>query len=325
MAFRLVVDRAGTPADLKAQPFDPEPPGPGQVQIRQGDVGVNMIDTYVISGAYAIDPFPLTPGVEGAGVVTAIGDGVTGFKVGDRVAYGGPPLGAYASARTLPPDYMVRMPDGLDFAQAAAITIAGATAQMMVRRVYPVGLGTRVLVHAAAGGTGRAIVRWAAHLGAQVFGTVGGPAKADVARADGCRHVIDYRRTDFADAVLALTDGAGVDVVYDGVGHDTFVGSFKALTPTGMFVSFGQASGPCPPIDLGNLPVTFSNTIARPSVFAFNPSADVFRATMREVFEAVASGVLDPEPTHRYALEDADQALDDLTARRTSGAIVLTV
>lgn len=302
--------------------FEPAPPGPGEIQIAQAAIGVNMIDTYVISGAYEIDPHPLTPGVEGAGTVTGIGAGVDGFSVGDRVGYGGPPLGAYATHRNMWPSYVVKIPDWLEFEQAAAIMIAGPTAQMMVKRVYQVGPGTKVLIHAAAGSTGDSLVRWCAHLGAEVFGTVGSSEKANHAKAAGCTHVINYKTGNFADCIHDLTSGRGVDVVYDGIGKDTFEDSMRALTSTGMFVTFGQASGPLPPIDLSTVPVTFSNFIARPSVFSFNAERETYLESMGDVFDALEKKILNPEPGHIYRLQDAPSALGDLMNRRTSGSIV---
>jgi len=196
---------------------------------------------------------------------------------------------------------------------------------MMVKRVYSVEPGTKVLVHAAAGSTGDSLVRWCAHLGAEVFGTVGSSEKADRARSAGCTHVINYRDEDFAERILEITDGRGVDVVYDGIAKDTFEGSFKALTPIGMFVSFGQASGPLPPIDLSAVPITFSNFIARPSVFAFNAEREAYLETMRDVFEALDNGVLDATPGHTRPIEQAPKGLSDLMTRKTSGSIVFTV
>jgi NADPH2:quinone reductase len=324
-AHRWVAAQAGTPDAMTWVAFEPPPPGPGEIQVRQAVVGVNMIDTYVISGAYHVDPYPLTPGVEGAGTVTAVGAGVTDFAVGDRIGYGGPPLGAYATVRNMWPGYAVKIPDALGFEHAAAIMIAGLTTQMMVKRVYPVGRGTKVLVHAAAGSTGEAIARWCAHLGAEVFGTVGSAAKVARAKAAGCAHVINYRESDYAAEVLRITNGRGVDVTYDGIAKDTFAGAFKALTPTGMFVTYGQASGPLPPIDLSAVPVTFSNFIARPSVFSFNADRATFLASMAEVFAALKNGVLDPTPGGVYPLTDAPRALADLVARKTQGSVVLTV
>lgn len=313
----------GGPGSLRLLPVAVPPPGPGEIQVRNEAIGINMIDTYVVSGAYRIDPFPLTPGVDGAGVVTAVGAGVTGFAPGDAVAYGGPPLGAYAELRNLAPAYVVRRPPWLGAERAAAAMIAGLTAQMMVRRLLPVGPGTVAVVHAAAGSTGAAVARWAAHAGATVIGTVGSPAKVAAAQAAGCQHVIDYRADDFATAVLDLTGGRGADVVYDGVGRDTFAGSFRCLTPTGMFVSYGQASGPCPPINLGDLPVGFSNVIARPSVFAHNATRAAFEQSVAEFFALLEAGTLDLSPTHRYPFAEAPRALDDLLARRTWGSLVL--
>lgn len=324
-AFRWIAAQAGTPERMAWESFSPSPPKPGEIQVEQAAIGVNMIDTYVISGAYEIDPFPVTPGVEGAGTITALGDNVEGFAVGDRVGYGGPPLGAYSTARNMWTGYVVKIPDELSFNEAAAIMIAGPTAQMMVKRVYPVRPGSKVLVHAAAGSTGDSVVRWCAHLGAEVFGTVGSEEKGDRAKAAGCTHVINYRDDNFADQILDLTGGRGVDVVYDGIGKDTFEDSIRALTPVGMFVTFGQASGPLPPIDLSAVPVTFSNFIARPSVFAFNADRDTYVESMTDVFSVLEKGVLDATPGHIYPLAKAPQALSDLMSRRTSGSVVYTV
>lgn len=325
MAHRWIAAKAGTPEQMTWESFEPLPPGPGEIQVEQAAIGVNMIDTYVISGAYDIDPFPLTPGVEGGGIISAVGADITEFAVGDRIGYGGPPLGAYATTRNMWPGYAVKLPDWLTFEQAAAIMIAGPTAQMMVKRVFPVTQGTKVLVHAAAGSTGDSLVRWCTYLGAEIFGTVGSTEKADRAKAAGCAHIINYRDEDFAERVLEITSGRGVDVVYDGIAKDTFEGSFKALTPIGMFVTFGQASGPLPPIDLSAVPVTYSNFIARPSVFAFNAERETYVESMRDVFDVLESGVLDATPGHVYPLSEAPRALDDLMSRKTSGSIVYSV
>jgi NADPH2:quinone reductase len=321
--YAIRIREHGGPDVLSYEAVDVPPPAAGEIQVRQEAIGVNMIDTYVASGAYSIDPLPLTPGVEGAGVVTAVGAGVAGFAVGDAVAYGGPPLGAYAQLRNLWPRYVVRRPDWLSADTAAAGMIAGLTAQMMVRRVFRVMSDTVVVVHAAAGSTGAAIAQWAAHLGAHVIGTVGTDDKVSAARANGCVEVVNYRQTNFADRVLEFTEGRGADVVYDGVGRDTFDDSFRCLTPTGMFVSYGQASGPCPPIRLDHLPVTFSNFIARPSVFSFNATRTAFEASVAEFFALLKEGVLDLAPRHRYPLADAARAHQDLLARRTCGSIIL--
>lgn len=324
-AHRWVAVKSGTPEQMAWEDFRPSPPKPGEIQVKQAAIGVNMIDTYVISGAYKIDPFPLTPGVEGAGTVTALGDGVSDFAVGDRISYGGPPLGAYSTIRNMWPGYAVKIPDGLSFEEAAAIMIAGPTAQMMVKRVYPIKSGSKVLVHAAAGSTGDSLVRWCAHLGAEVFGTVGSTEKGNRAAAAGCTHVINYREDDFADEILRLTGGRGVDVVYDGIGKDTFEDSIRALTPTGMFVTFGQASGPLPPIDLSAVPVTFSKFIARPSVFAFNADRKTYVESMNDVFDVLDKGVLDATPGHIYPLAQAPKALGDLMNHKTSGSVVYSV
>jgi NADPH2:quinone reductase len=323
---RIHAIRVAGPGGLEALEWvelDLPTPMPAEIQVRHEAIGVNMIDTYVTSGAYEIEPYPLTPGVEGAGVVTAVGEAVTGFQVGDRVVYGGPPLGAYASARNMPPAYVAHRPDWLNAEVAAASMIAGLTAWMMVERVYPVQADTHVLVHAAAGSTGAAIGQFAAARGARVIGTVGDDAKMALAQRAGCAEVINYRRDNYADVVLRLTDGRGVDVIYDGVGRDTFSDAFRALTPVGMFVSYGQASGPLPPLRLDNVPVTFSNFIARPSVFSWMSHRSDFEAAVSAVFAALRTKHFGCSIRHRYPLRKAADAHRDLLSRRTTGSIVL--
>jgi NADPH2:quinone reductase len=320
---RWIVNKPGAIDHMRFESFDIVEPGDDEIQIRQFAIGVNMIDTYVISGDYDIDPYPLTPGVEGAGRISAVGQNIKEFSPGDRVAYGGPPLGAYATTRNMKPDYVVKIPDQLQYEDAAAIMISGLTAQMMVKRVYPVNKKTKVLVHGAAGSSGDSLVRWSKHLGATVFGTVGSTDKEGRAKAAGCDHVINYSKTNFSDEILRLTSNEGVDVVYDGIGATTYSGSLESLTLTGTFVTFGQASGPLPPIDLSKVHVTFSNSIVRPSVFSFNAKRDSFLKSVDSVFNVLHDQVLDSRPGHKYALADAPQALRDLQSRKTVGSIIL--
>ena len=323
--YRWVVKEPGSIDSIIKENIDIKSPAPHEIQVKNHAIGVNMIDTYVISGEYNIDPYPLTPGVEGAGVITQIGDEIKDFKVGDRIGYGGPPLGAYSSIRNMWPGYAVKIPDSLSFEDAAAIMIAGLTAQMMVKKVYPVNSDTKVLVHAAAGSSGDSLVRWSKSLGATVFGTVGSDKKAKIAKDAGCDYVINYKEQNFADEILKINNGVGIDVVYDGIGKDTYENSFKALKPTGMFVTFGQASGPLPPIDLSTVPVTFSNFIARPSVFAFNAERETFLESMNDVFQMIDSNNINPKPGSLYNLNDAPDALKDLMNRKTTGSIVFTL
>mgnify|MGYP001345116687 CR=1 FL=1 len=320
---RWSVTKPGSLDQMLLESFDPGMPKDDEIQIKQFAIGVNMIDTYVISGEYSIDPCPLTPGVEGAGRISAVGKNIKEFAPGDRIAYGGPPLGAYSTIRNMRPDYVVKIPDWLTYDHAAAIMISGLTAQMMVHRVYPITNKTRVLVHGAAGSSGDSLVRWSKHLGATVFGTVGSKDKENRAKAAGCDHIINYSTTNFSDEIHRLTANEGVDVVYDGIGKTTYSGSLKALTPTGMFVTFGQASGPLPPIDLSKVPVTFSNFIARPSVFSFNAKRETFLKSMDDVFNILHDQVLDSRPGRKYALADAPQALKDLQSRQTVGSTIL--
>ena len=323
--FKWVAKEPGAIDSLEIEKFDIERPGPNEIQVKNHAVGVNYIDTYVTTGAYNIDPYPLTPGVEGAGIITNIGSEITDFSIGDRIGYGGPPLGAYSTIRNMWPGYAIKIPDGLSFEDAAAIMIAGLTAQMMVKKVYPVSKGSKVLVHAAAGSSGDSLVRWSKSLGATVYGTVGSLEKMEIARNAGCDHVINYKEKNFADEILKINNGFGIDVVYDGIGKDTYEDSFKALKPTGMFVTFGQASGPLPPIDLSAVPVTFSNFIARPSVFAFNADNKTFNESMNDVFQMIDNKTINPKPGCIYDLKDAQNALNDLINRKTTGSVVLKI
>ena len=323
--YRWVVKEPGNMDSIIKENINIKPPAPHEIQVRNHAVGVNYIDTYVISGEYNIDPYPLTPGVEGAGVITQIGDEIKDFEVGDRVGYGGPPLGAYSSIRNMWPGYLVNIPDSLPFEDAAAIMIGGLTAQMMVKKVYPVKKGTKVLVHAAAGSSGDSLVRWCKSLGATVFGTVGSSEKIIIAKNAGCDHVINYKEQNFADKILEINSGVGIDVVYDGIGKDTYEDSFKALKPTGMFVTFGQTSGPLPPIDLSIVPVTFSNFIARPSVFAFNADRETFLQSMDDVFQMIDANNINPKPGSVYNLNEAPRALKDLMNRKTTGSVIFNL
>ncbi|EME70423.1 NADPH:quinone reductase [Paramagnetospirillum caucaseum] len=297
-------------------------PGPGQVLLRHAAVGLNFIDVYHRTGLYPA-PLPFTPGLEGAGTVEAVGDGVTEFRPGDRVAYANPPLGAYAEARLMPADRLVRLPDGISEHKAAAMMLQGMTAQYLLRRTYPVQKGDTILVHAAAGGVGLLVCQWARHLGATVIGTVGSEDKAELARAHGCDHPVLYKSEDFAARVREITGGEGVPVVYDSVGKDTFLKSLDCLRPLGMMVSFGQSSGKVEPFDTGLLGAKGSLFLTRPSLMTYTAKRADLVESAKELFEVVQKGVVKVEINQTYALMDAAAAHRDLEGRKTTGSTLL--
>ncbi|MBB3809215.1 quinone oxidoreductase family protein [Pseudochelatococcus contaminans] len=296
-----------------------EQPAPGMVRIRHAAVGVNFIDIYHRTGLYALS-LPAVPGVEAAGVVEALGDGVTGFSIGDRVAYAGAPLGAYATARTLPAGRVIRLPDDIAFSTAAASMLKGLTAHMLLTRTYPVAAGTTLLVHAAAGGLGSMLVRWAKHLGATVIGTAGSAVKADVARAYGADHVIVGRNADLAAEVAALTGGIGVDYTIDGIGGDMLVRSLVCTRRFGTVASIGQAAGPIPPLAVEEIGP--ARSLARPSVMAYAADEATYRPAAAALFAAMRNGIV-AEIGGEYPLGDAARAQADLEAGRTTGSLLL--
>jgi NADPH2:quinone reductase len=298
-------------------------PGPGEVRIRQHAIGVNFVDVYYRKGLYpAPGGFPFVPGSEGAGVVDAVGEGVTAFKSGDRVAYQGF-SGAYAEVRSFPADRCLKIPDGIDDRTLAAGLLKGLTAQCLLHRTYKVGKDTVLLFHAAAGGVGSIACRWAASLGATVIGTVGSDEKIEPARRAGCQHVINYRSGNFVDAVKSITGGAGVDVVYDSVGNDTFPGSLDCLKPLGMWVSFGQSSGLPPPFQMSLLQSKGSLFATRPTIAHYLAKRADLDAAAESFFAALKSGTVEVEIGQEFALKDAAEAHRALEARQTVGATVL--
>jgi NADPH2:quinone reductase len=298
-------------------------PGAGEALIRQTAVGLNYIDIYHRTGLYPIGDLPATPGMEGAGEVLALGEGVTDLQKGDRVAYAGLPPGAYAEQRLIPADRLVKLPETVNDQQAAAMMLQGMTAQYLLRRTYRVKPGDKILLHAAAGGVGLIACQWAKHLGATVIGTVGSHEKAAVASAHGCDHPLLYRDEDWVARVRELTGGEGVSVVYDSVGKDTFLKSFDCLKPLGLLVSFGQASGPVPPIDPGILAAKGSLFLTRPSLMTYTAKRNDLLDSARELFAVIASGVVKVEISQTYPLSQAAQAQRDLEARKTTGSTVL--
>ncbi|MCB1959952.1 MAG: quinone oxidoreductase [Rhodocyclaceae bacterium] len=322
MPHAIQFDVTGGPEVLRWAPVDVPPPAVGEVTLAQRAVGLNYIDTYHRSGLYPV-PLPSGLGLEGAGVVTALGEGVTTLAVGDRVAYAGGPLGAYAEQRNMPADRLVKLPEGIGDAQAAAMMLQGLTAQYLLRRTYRVAAGDTIVVHAAAGGVGLIMCQWAKALGATVIGTVGSDEKAALAQAHGCDHPVVYTRENFAVRVREITGGAGVPVVYDSIGKDTFMDSLACLRPLGTMVSFGNASGPVAPVDIGILAKMGSLFLTRPTIMSYTARREDLVAMADELFAVVGSGAVWVEINQRYALRDAAQAHRDLEARRTTGSTVL--
>lgn len=322
MPHAIRIHQTGGPEVLCWEAVDLPAPAPGEATVRHHAVGLNYIDTYHRTGLYPL-PLPSGIGLEGAGVVEAVGEGVTEVKVGDRVAYAGGPIGAYAEVRNIPAHRLLILPDSIGFDTGAAMMLQGLTAAYLLRKTYRVQPGDAVLIHAAAGGVGLIACQWAKALGATVIGTVGSPAKAELARAHGCDHVINYATENFTQRVRDITGGKGVAVVYDGVGKDTFTGSLDSLRPMGMMVSYGNASGPVPPVDLILLSQKGSLFITRPTLMTYTAQRADLLELGRELFDRVASGQLRIEVNQRYALRDAAQAHRDLEARKTTGSTIL--
>ncbi len=325
MGHAIVMHTTGGPEVLQWEPFDPGDPGRGEVRIKQEAVGLNFIDVYHRTGLYPVGNLPAIPGMEGAGIVAAIGADVTEFEVGDRVAYAGLPPGAYAESRLIPAHRLVRLPDAISSRQAAGMMLQGMTARYLLYGCYPVKTGDTVLIHAAAGGVGLMACQWAHHLGARVIGTVGTEAKAELARANGCDHPVLYQSEDFVQRARDITAGRGVDVVYDSVGQATFMQSLDCLRPMGMLVSFGQASGPVGPIDPGLLAAKGSLFLTRPSLMTYTAERQDLLAHAADLFAVVAQGAVRVDIRQTYPLPDAAQAHRDLEARKTTGTTILTV
>ena len=316
------IHQPGGPETMVWEEVDLASPASGEVLIRQTAIGLNFIDVYHRTGLYPM-PVPFTLGLEGAGIVEAVGPGNGEFKVGDRVAYASPPIGAYAERRLMPADRLVPIPDGIDDRHAAAMMLQGMTAHYLLRRTYRVQPGDSVLIHAAAGGVGLLLCQWAKHLGATVIGTVGSEDKAALALAHGCDHAILYKTQDFVARVKEITGGAGVPVVYDSVGRDTFLKSLDCLRPLGMMVSFGQSSGTVEPFDTGLLAARGSLFLTRPSLMAYTAKRGDLVASAAELFEVGKMGAVRIELNQTYALKDAAQAHRDLEGRKTTGSTVL--
>jgi NADPH2:quinone reductase len=311
----------GGPEVLRWEDVPLPEPGPGEALVKQHAVGLNYIDVYFRTGLYKVPGFPAVVGQEGAGVVTAIGPGVTTVSVGDRVGYAGP-LGAYATNRVIAAEKLVRLPDAIDFQTAASIMLQGFTTQYLIHRTYKVKPGDTILVHAAAGGVGVLLCQWAKHLGATVIGVVSSEAKAEIARQNGAAHVVIGYQTLPAE-VKRLTGGAMVPVVYDSVGRDTFQASLDCLAPLGLMVTFGNASGPVPPVDCSILSAKGSLFLTRPTLSTYTAKRPDLERTAADLFAAVASGVIRPSINQTFALKDAAEAHTALEARKTTGSTVL--
>ena len=323
MPKSIVMTETGGPEVLQWVDSDPGSPGTGEVLVRHEAVGLNYIDVYHRSGLYPLPSLPATPGMEGAGVVEAVGEAVTEVAVGDRVAYAGLPPGAYAQIRCIPADRLVRLPEAISTQQAAAMMLQGMTARYLLRGCYPVKSADVILIHAAAGGVGLIVCQWARHLGATVIGTVGSDEKAELARANGCDHPIVYSKEDFPQRVKELTGGRGVDVVYDSVGQATFMHSLDCLRPKGMMVSFGQASGPVTPLDLGLLSAKGSLFLTRPTLMTYTAKREDLLTHAEDLFDVVLKGKVAVKIRQRYPLSEAAQAHRDLEARKTTGSTIL--
>ena len=322
MTHAIRLHQAGAPELMQWESIALPPPAAGEVRLRHHAIGLNYIDTYHRSGLYPL-PLPSGLGQEAAGVVEAVGEGVCEVAVGDRVAYATAPLGAYAEARNVPANVLVPLPDALSFEQGAALLMQGLTAQYLLRRTYRVQAGDTIVVHAAAGGVGTILCQWAKALGATVIGTVGSEHKAELARVNGCDHPIVYTRENFAQRVRELTDGEGVPVVFDSIGKDTFMDSLACLRPLGLMVSFGNASGAVPAVDIGVLARMGSLFLTRPTLFTYAAKRSELLAMASELFGLVAAGTLRIAINQRYALKDAALAHRDLEGRRTTGSSIL--
>jgi NADPH2:quinone reductase len=322
MPKAIRIFRTGGPEVMEYVDVEVGEPGPGEARVRHAAIGLNYIDVYFRNGTYA-QPLPAGLGMEGAGVVEAVGEGVSHVKVGDRVAYATRPPGAYAEVRTMPAAGLVKLPDAIDFDTAAAMMLQGLTVQYLFRRTFPLRGGETILFHAAAGGVGLIACQWARALGVTMIGTVGSDEKAALAKAHGCTHTINYNKENFVERVKEITGGKGVPVVYDSIGKDTFFGSLDCLSPLGMMVSFGSASGPVPPFGLNELASRGSLFITRPTLFTYSAVREDLDNMAADLFNMVQSKKISIEINQRYALKDVAQAHRDLESRKTTGSSIL--
>lgn len=324
MPSAIVLHQAGPAESLKFEPVAVGRPLPGEIRLRHTAIGVNFHDIYVRSGLYQTLALPGIPGIEGVGIVTELGSEVKNLKLGDRVAYIHRGYGAYSEERLLPAQAAIPVPAGIDDHVVAATLLKGLTAWVLLHEVYAVQPGDWVLVHAATGGVGSLLSQWASHLGARVIGTVGADHKFELARRHGCGHVVQYRKEDFVARVKEITDGEGVQVAYDAVGKDTFMGSLACLAPCGHLANYGQASGPVPPLEVSAL-FTKSNSLSRPSVFQHLRTTRKLHAAAGALFGALGDRTLQPGSIAAFALAQAAQAHRELESRSRQGSVILTV
>mgnify|MGYP002024567617 FL=1 len=323
MSHAIKIYQTGGPDEMRWEPVEVGDPGPGEVRLRHSAVGLNFIDVYFRTGTYPSPQLPFTPGLEGAGTVEAIGEGVEGFAEGDRVAYAAHPLGAYAEVRLIPAEKLVHLPPGIQESTAAAMMLKGMTVQYLLRSTVALKSKDTILFQAAAGGVGLIACQWARHLGVTIIGTVGSDEKAELATAHGCTHTIVYTRENFVDRVRELTDGVGVDVVYDSVGQHTFEGSLDCLKRRGTLALFGQSSGKVPSFDPSVLAAKGSLYLTRPGLFDYTADRSSLEHCSGELFQVMQSGAVQADINQEYALSDASLAHADLEGRRTTGASVL--
>lgn len=322
MTLAIRIHAHGGPEEFKAEDIAVRAPAAGEVRLKQTAIGLNYIDTYHRSGLYPLD-MPGIVGMEAAAVVTAVGEGVTRFKEGDRVAYASGPVGAYAAERVMPAGRVVKLPGSIDDRLAAAMMVKGITAHYLLHSTYPVKKGDVILVHAAAGGVGLIMCQWARHMGAEIIATAGSAEKLELARVAGAHHLINYRDEDFVARVREITHGQGAHVVYDGVGADTFTGSLDCLQPLGYMVSYGNASGPVPEFDLKLLSSKGSLFITRPSFWHYTMNDEDYQARASALFDAVDKGIVKISINQTYKLEEAARAHRDLESRATTGSTIL--
>ena len=325
MTNAIVMHQTGGPEVLRWESFDPGQPQEGEAIVRHEAVGLNFIDVYHRTGLYPVGDLPAIPGMEGAGMVETVGPGVTEVAVGDRVAYAGLPPGAYSEKRRIPAHRLVKLPEAISSLQAAAMMLQGMTARYLLKGCTTVKTGDVILLHAAAGGVGLIASQWAKHLGATIIGTVGSAEKAELATRHGCDHTILYGQEDFVQRVRDLTDGKGVDVVYDSVGQATFLKSLDCLRPMGMMVSFGQASGPVAPIDPGLLAAKGSLFLTRPSLMTYTAKREDLITHAEDLFDVVAKGTVRIDVRQTYPLAEAASAHKDLETRKTKGSSVFRI
>jgi len=323
MSYAIQIHKTGGPEVLLYEEYDPGVPRPEEVRIVHEAIGLNFIDVYHRTGLYPLPDLPAVLGLEGAGRVEEVGEDVTEFVPGDRVAYAGVPPGAYAQERCIPAHRLVKLPEMISTREAAAMMLQGMTARYLLRGCFPVRAGNSLLIHAASGGVGSILCQWASSLGATVIGTVGSREKAEIALANGCAQPILYRDENFVDRVKEITEGKGVDVVYDSVGQATFLQSLDCLRPMGTMVSFGQSSGPIAPFDMSLLGAKGSIFLTRPSLMHYTARREDLIAHAEDLFQAVTSGVVKIHITQEYRLEDAALAHRALESRKTTGSTIL--